>query len=240
VQQITIANEPDSDLLRRSLSAHGYVCIRGVEDGSALLAWAESMGEIVAPGVGMPDGMHDGRIYSVAVRGGGKGEVDRYGHSILSTTDRAFPLHTDAYNRPQAPRYVFLLRSDHGAGSTASQVSDAREAFRRLSKEHQSLLREAIFPSAVGPRPLLEPVGDTTLFRFNGEEIRRWADREGEGLSASAAAAMAAFEEEMIAIQDTFTIDPLVCLLVDNWRVCHGRSRIPPGSERVLQRVWVA
>jgi alpha-ketoglutarate-dependent taurine dioxygenase len=240
VQQITIADGPEPDLLRGALSASGYVCIRGLEDESALLAWAESMGEIVAPGVGMPDGMHDGRIYSVAVRGGGKGEVDRYGHSILSTTDRAFPLHTDAYNRPEAPRYVFLLRSDRGTGSTASQVSDAREAIGRLSAEHQSLLREAIFPSAIGPRPLLEPANGTTLFRFNGEEIRRWADREGDGLSAGAAAAMAALEEELTAIQETFTIDPLVCLLVDNWRVCHGRSRIPAGSERVLKRVWVA
>jgi alpha-ketoglutarate-dependent taurine dioxygenase len=37
-----------------------------------------------------------------------------------------------------------------------------------------------------------------------------------------------------------FTIGSTDCLIVDNWRVCHGRSAIPAGSHRVLKRVWVA
>jgi alpha-ketoglutarate-dependent taurine dioxygenase len=188
----------------------------------------------------MPSGMHDGRVYSVAIRGDGSGELDKHGHPILSTTDREFPLHTDAYNRSEAPRYVFLFRADRAKTDTASYVSDFQKAADLLGEEDLILLKEPVFPSAVGWRPVLEERGGSLRFRFNGEEIRRWSQREDGSFSAAAERAVDSLESALATTQETFQLEPLDCLLLDNWRVCHGRSRIPAGSKRELKRVWVA
>jgi alpha-ketoglutarate-dependent taurine dioxygenase len=240
VRQVTFTSGSQADRLTEWLASDGSLCIRGIEGEKDLLVLAESMGEIVEPGVGMPSGMHDGRVYSVAIRGDGSGELDKHGHPILSTTDREFPLHTDAYNRSEAPRYVFLFRVDRAETDTASYVSDFRKAADLLGEENLVLLQEPVFPSAAGWRPVLEERGGSLRFRFNGEEIRRWSQREDGGLSAAAERAVDSLESALVTMQEMFRLEPLDCLLLDNWRVCHGRSRIPAGSKRELKRVWVA
>jgi hypothetical protein len=83
-----------------------YVRSFGAHD-ARLLEFGETLGTIVAPGVGMPRDAHDGRIYRVEVRNAGAGFEDKYGNTILSTTGREFELHTDAYNDRHPPTMSF-------------------------------------------------------------------------------------------------------------------------------------
>jgi alpha-ketoglutarate-dependent taurine dioxygenase len=204
-----------------------------------LLALARGLGEITAPGVGMAAGMHDGKVYSVHVRSGG-GEVDRHGKVILSTTDLEFPLHTDAYNLPEPPRYVFLLRTDHGRDETLSYVSDSAEALDDLGDDEVATLAQPLFPSARGAVALLEPVsGGRRRLRYNGEEIARWTSPDAP-LDTAGRQAQEALAESLRSRSQSFVIEPADCLLLDNWRLCHGRGSLSKDSIRTLKRVWVA
>lgn len=243
MHRITYSGVLEEDA-RSVLNVDGALYIEQVGDEAELLSLASQLGTVIAPGVGMRAGMHDGKLYSVKVREEGRGQLDEHGHVILSTTSRAFPLHTDAFNQPTPPRYVFLLRADDSDDATASLVSDAWRALHDAPSELLQLLSEPIFPSALGPVRLLdEPAGAQPFgsLRFNQEEMSRWAERSDVNPSPDARAGQAAAElgERLQAVQETFTIRPRDCLLVDNRRVCHGRGVMAPDSRRVLQRAWV-
>jgi hypothetical protein len=58
-----------ADELTGALGLDGAVYVHGMGTSDAtLLEVAGELGEIIAPGVGMPSGAHDGRIYTVEVR----------------------------------------------------------------------------------------------------------------------------------------------------------------------------
>lgn len=223
----------------QALNDDGVAYLSDIEPGEQLRELAAGLGACVEPGVGMPDGIHDGHSYLVRPRNDGVGEVDRHGNVILSTTRLVFPLHTDAYNSPEPPRYVLLHRVDRTPDATESCVSDAWAVLDDLAQETVSTLSTAVFPSALGLRPLLEAVNGVRRVRFNVREIENWAASSETEVLAAAASAMQELADSLTARQSTFVIEPGDCLVLDNWRVCHGRSPIPADSERVLERIWV-
>jgi alpha-ketoglutarate-dependent taurine dioxygenase len=227
--------------LTRALGQDGAVCVHGMGTSDAtLLEVAGALGEIIAPGVGMPSGAHDGRIYTVEVRNDGAGLCDQHGNTVLSTTSHEFSLHTDAYNQRIPPTYVLLLRSDGTDDETPSFLSDAHYAIADLPADTVAVLRSAIFPSALGPTSIVEQDGSGLAVRFNAEEIARWDGREDNlPISSEGSAAIAALQTSLIARQETTVILPGDCLIIDNQRVCHGRGRMLSSSRRVLKRVWV-
>lgn len=242
MRRITYSGALDEDA-RSLLNSIGALYIEQVGGETELLSLAAQLGEVVSPGVAMRADMHDGKVYSVKVRDGGRGQLDEHGHVILSTTSRAFPLHTDAFNRPEPPRYVLLLRADDSDDETTSLVSDSWQALKGASSETLHLLSEPIFPSALGPVRLLELTSENRYgsLRFNQEETERWSERSDVNPSPDprAAQVVADLGERLRAAQETFTIRPHDCLLLDNRRVCHGRGDMAPDSRRVLQRAWV-
>lgn len=227
----------------RMLCRNGAIYLRQVgKDDRRLLRLANALGTVIAPGVAMPSGVHDGRIHTVEVRNGGVGLKDQHENTILSTTNREFTLHTDAYNQRHPPRYVFLLRSDDTQDTTPSYVSDAHRVIAEAAPRVVATLRQAIFPSALGPTAIIGRAADNTpRVRFNQEEITRWGGRgENPLISAEGNEAIAALRAGLIAHQETTMILPGDCLILDNQRVCHGRGEMAPTSKRVLKRVWVA
>lgn len=227
--------------LTRVLGEDGAVYVHGMGTSDAtLLQVAGGLGEITAPGVGMPSGVHDGRIYTVEVRNDGAGLRDQHGNTILSTTSQEFSLHTDAYNQRIPPTYVLLLRSDDTNDETSSYISDAHYAITELPADVIAVLRSAIFPSALGPTPIVEQDGGAPVVRFNPEEIARWAGHEDNSpVSPEGSAAITALQASLIGCRETTVIFPGDCLIIDNHRVCHGRGTMSSSSGRVLKRVWV-
>jgi alpha-ketoglutarate-dependent taurine dioxygenase len=243
MQRIAHTSGTLSSEARDALEIDGVLYLEGVADEERLLAIAGELGEVVAPGFAMGPEMHDGKVYSIKVRDGGRGVQDQHGHVMLSTTPHAFSLHTDGFNLPEPPRYVLLLRADDSSDETPSHVSDSRRALHGVDDELVRTLSEPLFPSADGPRRLIEPTATGTVrFRFNQEAIESWSQREDVNapIHARASAAAAQLGDRLLAARESFPIAPHDCLVLDNWRVCHGRGAMAPDSERVLQRAWVA
>ena len=93
-----------ANALRELLRDDAVAYVENVGSEDHLLALAEQLGEVIEPGVAMPSGAHDGRVYSVEVRNQGRGVDDQHGNVILSSTNQPFPAHTDGYNRSEPPR----------------------------------------------------------------------------------------------------------------------------------------
>ena len=228
--------------LASMLDTEGALYLRrfGVAD-TTLLEVGETLGTVVAPGVGMPTGAHDGRIYRVEVRNAGAGFADQHGHTIVSTTNREFVFHTDAFNRRDPPHYVFLARSDTSDDMTPSYMADARSALQ-LIPDFAPRLAEPIFPSALGPVSIVfSPFPEQVCVRFNPEELRRWAGKDGNPpLTSDGELLVAELSKALEAVATETVIMPGDCLVLDNWRVCHGRGELAVDSRRVLKRMWVA
>jgi alpha-ketoglutarate-dependent taurine dioxygenase len=224
---------------RSALEAHGAVLLGDVADDGLLLKLAGDFGEVIQPGVGMQKGAHDGRIYSVESQRGGTGHRDQYGNLILSTTASEFPLHTDGYNRAEPPRHVLLMRADRSNDQTESFTCDASAAVGDLPEDAVEILKRPLFPSAKGPVALLDRSNGIERLRFNRHEIDNWSKHGFGMLEEPAVRAITALEGELSRRKESFLIEPGQCLLLDNWRSCHGRSALTVGSKRVLRRVWV-
>jgi Taurine catabolism dioxygenase TauD, TfdA family len=124
---------------------------------------------------------------------------------------------------------------------TPSYVADARVALEGIP-EIVSVLSREVFPSAFGPTSIikLSPQGDRRV-RFNPEEVRRWASRDGNPvLTSDANAALREFGQVLDAVAVKTVIAPGDCLVLNNWIACHGRGRLAPDSGRVLKRMWVS
>jgi alpha-ketoglutarate-dependent taurine dioxygenase len=227
----------DVAAMRGELRTQGAALLEGVTDDNLLLGIAEDLGAVIEPGVGMERGAHDGRIYSVEARDGA-GQRDRHGNLILSTTTAKFPLHTDGYNRADPPRYVLLMRADRSNDQTESFTCDAFAAIGDLPRDTVEVLKRPFFPSARGSVALIDRSNGTDRLRFNRHEIDNWSAHNGV-LEKYAARAVDALEGALIRQQKSFRIEYGQCLVLDNWRFCHGRTTIAAGSKRVLRRVWV-
>jgi alpha-ketoglutarate-dependent taurine dioxygenase len=204
----------------RWLEESGAVYVEGLGDDQNLLSFAEQFGELVPPVVDMPANELDPRIYEVGVRNEGAGVRDRQGNVPISTTNQEFPLHTDGFNRSMPPRYVFLLRIDDGDDATPTYVSDAASALENLPADARERVRETVLSSA----------GDQPVIRFNRQKMD----------DTPAGDALDQLSEALRDRREAVVIQPGDCLVVANWRVCHGRSEMPPASSRILHRVWVA
>jgi alpha-ketoglutarate-dependent taurine dioxygenase len=222
-----------------ALEAQGVVLLNDVADDSLLIEVAEELGTVIEPGAGMKGGAHDGRIYSVESRPSGANQRDRHGNLILSTTTLKFPLHTDGYNGADPPRFVLLMRGDQSNDQTESFTCNAFAAIADLPPDIVEILKRPFFPSARGSVALLEQSKGIERLRFNRHEIDNWATHDAGLFEEAAVRAVDALEGALIRHQERFRIEYGQCLVLDNWRSCHGRGTVAAGSKRVLRRVWV-
>ena len=221
---------------------HGIVLIHGLGTLDAALDLATELGDVIEPGFAMTPSLHDGKVYSIEVRNSGRGVVDEFGHIILSTTNRPFELHTDGYNRRPSPHFVVLLRSDTSNDHPLTHLADTRQTIQRLDASTIMSLAEERFPCAHGLQSVLSAVGHQYVVRLNREEISRWSDKLGNvegGMSAEHRLALDAFASELASDQAALSMTRGDCLVLDNTRVCHGRSALARDSERTLKRIWI-
>lgn len=229
--------------LERALAETGAVLCAGIGSTERLLEVAGLLGEMIPPGIGMPNGAHDGFVYSVTVRNRGEGMVDDAGNTITSTTNRAFSLHTDGYNGSEPPRLVLLRRADSTEDPTETYLSQIDPAVDKLDARQLEILMAPNFPSSRGSVSVLVREGNSGTFhlRLNEVEIHQWNGVSGNPeMSVEVSEALDALVHSLDTHKTTLTIDPGWSLVLDNRRLCHGRSALAPSSGRVLQRVWVA
>jgi len=149
-----------------------------------------------------------------------------------------FPLHTDLAHWAKPPRYL-MLRCKRGAANVATTLLPASAVERTVG---QTDLRRALVkprrPSRSGRTSLL-----TLSFFANDIFGLRWdslfltpvnptADRVIREVAGSG--------KQWPEIRSIFLRSPGDTVLIDNWRMLHGRGRVTPGSTRIIERLYLS
>lgn len=142
------------------------------------------------------------------------------------------PLHTDLAHWHLPPRYL-LLRCVSGSPFVATRVIHCRDLERYVSPDS---MRRALF----SPRRTLE--GKMYLLRMRSRDLFRWDSLFLSPKNALAHEVVDQMNKELhrMPIQDIILSEPGRTLLLDNWRVLHGRSAVPATEiGRSLDRTYL-
>lgn len=146
----------------------------------------------------------------------------------------AFPLHTDLAHHRLPPRY-FILRCCVPEETVATTLIDSTELITAVGP---SLLSRALVQprrQRAGVRPLLRLL-DTALqlFRWDAAFIRPASDAGAKAVAAVADALRSQCHTEVRLAR------PGDLLVIDNWRMLHGRSAVSPmARSRRIERVYL-
>lgn len=142
------------------------------------------------------------------------------------------PMHTDLAHWHSPPRYV-LLRCVKGSAEVSTKVIDRFELERHISP---SLMRRALF----SPRRPLD--GKMYLLRMLTRDAIRWDSLFLLPKNASAFVVTELMISHVYSpsVKEFFLEETGHAILLDNWRVLHGRSPVTNNSlDRLLDRVYL-
>jgi L-asparagine oxygenase len=143
-----------------------------------------------------------------------------------------FPMHTDMAHWHSPPHY-FLLRCVVPANNVATNLVHSRDL---LETEADLTLKRALF------RPRRRQDGRLTCFRIRDGECHRWDPIFIQPVNtlASDLRSRIVSRLEKVHKQSIFLTAPGDCIIVDNWKMLHGRSNVPPNAmHRRLERVYL-
>jgi len=151
---------------------------------------------------------------------------------------REFPLHTDLAHWYVPPRYL-VLRCVVGSENVKTRICDSRELYDRFPYEllHGTLVRPR--------RPLAgERSALRLLTRTNGDLRFRWDSTfiaAADSVSARTIEGIHAFLCHEATCQNIGLTNPGDTLILDNWRMLHGRTSVgPTDAYRHLERVYLS
>jgi L-asparagine oxygenase len=152
-----------------------------------------------------------------------------YGHN-------GFPLHTDQAHRRFPPR-LLVLRCVKGYAAVPTLLVDSAAI---INDDNRSVFSRAL----VRPRRPID--GSMPLLHLYAERdgggMLRWDEVFIRPASAAGEVGLKKFAECLSKVQPlkVALANPGDTLIVDNWRMLHGRSPVPPGCQaRVLDRVYL-
>jgi len=217
-----------TDTLRQEIEASGFAFLREHRTGVESMRVARDLGSVVhLPGVA--------EIQHLSPKHESSSAPNTYSGNYGT---REFPLHTDLAHWHLPPRY-FILRCIVGTADVLTRLLNCDEVMRIVGRK--SLRRALVQPRRpVGfVRPLLRLLEEAP----GGAPCFRW-DRLF--LEPATPASRAICEDVQMALFRVkpydLTLDrPGDTLLVDNWRVLHGRSRVATdlGMTRRIDRVYL-
>lgn len=146
-----------------------------------------------------------------------------------------FPLHTDLAHWARPPRYI-LLRCVRGDPQVSTNLLDGKKIVNTLGAR---VLERAL----VKPRRRLN--GKFRLMRIlqsSPLSLLRWDNTFIVPASPAGEFGVAAMHKELKNVSwDKITLEKASdTLLIDNWRMLHGRSDVPDGSDdRIVERVYL-
>lgn len=143
-----------------------------------------------------------------------------------------FPLHTDLAHWYIPPRY-FLLRCIEPASEVFTHILDRQKVLQGESEEKLSR-------SHFMPRKTLDR--SANLLKLMSGGLFRWDSVFLKPTNKLAEELKQRIEERINSIKpESISLDnPGKCLLIDNWRVLHGRSVVGTNSmNRIFERVYI-
>ena len=147
-----------------------------------------------------------------------------------------FPLHTDLAQHPLPPRY-FILRCITGHHSVRTSLVDGYEIATVVGLS--LLARSLVQPR----RPTSRKLPLMTLYSVkNDVGLLRWDEQFIKPASRAGEQGSSAFVEALKKVSPTeFCLEGCGdTLVIDNWRMLHGRSAVPFDSRtRVIERIYL-
>jgi len=202
--------------LNAEVSVHGYAVLRHWRPTTQADEALASLGRIMLVG-----GLDEVQVISPKERG----EAPPNTYSGNFGLGR-FPYHTDLSHWHMPPRYL-VLRCITGSHAVSTQLLDGR---RLIASRGAGVLRRTLVKPRRprgGRRPLLP------LLQSTEPLLLRWDELFVQPASAKSLAACELVRAALQALKGrsiTLT-DPGDTIVVDNWRMLHARSRVPPGSQ---------
>ena len=148
-----------------------------------------------------------------------------------------FPLHTDLAHWFLPPRY-FALRCVIGSKHVSTTLVDTKDVISIIGR--RNLTRALVRPRRPlkRSRPLLRILSR----QEDGSELFRWdslfvvpATQESQAIYAIVAESLASIEPTQVVLED-----PGDTLILDNWRMLHGRSQVSTQDEqRRIERAYL-
>lgn len=210
--------------MRESLELNGFAYVRGYRRGTPTHDIANSLGEISTVGSRGP----------VELRPTRQADSEPTSYSGLYGR-RRFPFHTDLAHWRRPPRYI-LLRCKVGSEVATTDLIDG---FRIISEIHEPRLQLA----QVQPRrPIKGRLPLLRLYSQGPSHLVRWDEVFIVPANESGRVCCEAFRNKIsLASRTSFSlVDEADTLLIDNWRMLHSRSGIPPRAHnRIIERVYL-
>ncbi len=209
-------------MLSVALEKHGFTRFTNDSASESTIHIAEKIGKVLSiPGV--PP------IQTLVPRTSASREKSNYS-GIYGTHE--FPIHTDMAHWYVPPRY-FLLRCIQPVHEVQTNFLHSRDLFE--GEDHVSLKR-ALF------RPRRRLDGRLTILRLYDGECYRWDSIFIQPINGFAFDLRARILQRIDAaiVQAVAFESPQDCIVVDNWRVLHGRSAVPAfGAGRIVERAYL-
>ncbi len=235
---IAALNWPPPPDWQQPLQTAGVLRLRSVPldpDNQALRAIAAELGPVSTRGLAQRAGLvESGAVQRVEALPGPV--LDQYAKSLRSASSEAFALHSDESFCVQPARWVLLhcWQPAESGGDTLLLTAD--EILAQVPREVRIALEQLRLPYPCGDRVTIEASGE---LRFNAEEVESAALRRGIPLSLPQRGWLVRFEQLFARQARRLRLEAGDLLIIDNWRVLHGRTAFAASSGRLLKRLRV-
>lgn len=205
------------------LAKNGYIKFGCNSSDESTLEIAQAIGQIATlPGLDLVQTLKPGREVS-------KEKSSYSGNFGMG----AFPLHTDMAHWHVPPRF-FVLRCIQPTEQVYTSFVPAHEIF---DSEDSIMLKRALF------RPRRRLDDRLTILRLHENDLFRWDTLFIQPINSYALALQERVAKRIgDTVVQTVTLERSTdCILVDNWKVLHGRSAVPASaSNRIVERVYLS
>lgn len=176
----------------------------------------------------------DGKVFYDTVADRGTDTDSK--NTVLSTTNEAFPLHTDCsyLERPADVVTLYCVQNSYKGGE--SIATHINSILKKLTPQYINFLLETPFPFYSVRYPILEKSKDGYYVRFSQVELMASVSDEECAVIANQ---LAPFIGELNdpANYTTYKLNPNDCLIVNNRTCLHGRTAFEDNSERLFYRM---
>jgi TfdA family taurine catabolism dioxygenase TauD len=229
--------------LKARISSDRCVLIRNLNAGDSnelLIRLATSLGRPYNE-PGFPRHPPEDKIVS-RVEQRSEGIRDLRGIVLYSTTNLAFPSHTDGSGKrdPYDLVLLYCVRQDLSGGESILIPLD--DILKLLTQATINCLRSKSFPVPFGRAPIISGEEHNLWIRYNAEELALYSHRHNITFTQNQKQALNALAGAISSLEQEvpkFRISMGECLVIDNKRVLHGRSALSPNSHRLLKRIRV-
>jgi alpha-ketoglutarate-dependent taurine dioxygenase len=224
---------------QQALTVNGFALLRDVPclpDNAALIALGQQLGSPSLRALAHRSGLveADGvqRVEALA-----KPARDQFGKTLLSSHFAAFPLHTDEAFLPQPARWVLLhcWRADP-SGNGMCLLADGSKLLESADAAMAIALPTMLLPYAAGDFPVIDA---RARVRFNGAECESAAQLRQVALNDRERDMIQRAQGLANRLAFAVSLQRGDVLIVDNWRMLHGRTAFAAGSSRMLKRLRI-